>query len=153
MLRARLTNALKIAMKAKDERGVSAIRMIMAKLKDRDIEARPKGNASGISDEEIVQMMQGMIKQRRESIELFERGGRAELARKEQDEIAVIESFMPKQLSESEVAAAVKTVIGEIGAVGIKDMGKVMAQLKARYAGTMDFSKASGVVKSQLGAS
>ena len=153
MLRARLTEALKTAMKAKDERGVSAVRMILAKLKERDIEVRPKGNADGISDDEIVQMMQGMIKQRRESIELYERGGRPELARKEQDEIAVIESFMPRQLSEAEMAAAVKTVIVEVGAVGIKDMGKVMAQLKARYAGTMDFSRASGVVKSQLGAS
>ncbi|HEY6336457.1 MAG TPA: GatB/YqeY domain-containing protein [Alphaproteobacteria bacterium] len=153
MLRARLTEALKTAMKAKDERGVSAVRMILAKLKERDIEVRPKGNADGISDDEIVQMMQGMIKQRRESIELYERGGRPELARKEQDEIAVIESFMPRQLSEAEMAAAVKTVIGEVGAVGIKDMGKVMAQLKARYTGTMDFSRASGVVKSQLGAS
>src|SRR5271169_92505 len=145
MLRARLTEALKSAMKARDERSVSAVRLILAKLKERDIEVRPKGNADGISDDEIVQMMQGMIKQRRESIELYERGGRPELARKEQDEIAVIESFMPRQLSEAEMAAAVKTVIGEVGAVGIKDMGKVMAQLKTRYAGTMDFSRASGV--------
>ncbi|HYB08460.1 MAG TPA: GatB/YqeY domain-containing protein [Alphaproteobacteria bacterium] len=153
MLRARLTEALKTSMKAKDERGVSAVRMILAKLKERDIEARPKGNASGILDDEIVQMMQGMIKQRRESIELYQRGGRPELAQKEQDEISVIESFMPKQLSEVEMASAVKTVIGEVGAVGMKDMGKVMAQLKARYGGAMDFSKASGVVKSQLGSS
>ena len=153
MLRARLTEALKTAMKAKDERAVSAVRMVLAKLKERDIEARPKGNVGGISDDEIVQMMQGMIKQRRESIELYEKGARPELAQKERDEIAIIESFMPKQLSESEMAAAIKSVIGEVGAAGVKDMGKVMAQLKARYAGTMDFSKASGIVKSQLGTS
>jgi uncharacterized protein YqeY len=153
MLRSRLTEALKTAMKAKDERAVSAVRMIMAKLKERDIEARPKGIADGIPDEEIVQMMQGMIKQRRESIELYEQGKRPELAQKERDEITIIESFMPKQLSEAEMAEAIKGVIGEVGAGSIKDMGKVMAALKARFAGTMDFSKASGIVKAQLGAS
>lgn len=153
MLRARLTEALKTAMKAKDDRVVSTVRMIMAKLKERDIEARPKAQAEGISDEAIIQMMQGMIKQRRESIELYERGKRPELAQKEREEITVIESFMPKQLSDQEIAEAVKAVIGETGASGIRDMGKVMAVLKTRFAGTMDFSKASNVVKAQLGAS
>lgn len=153
MLRARLTEALKTAMKAKDDRAVSAVRMIMAKLKERDIEARPKGRTAGIPDEEIVQMMQGMIKQRRESIELYEQGKRPELAQKEREEIAIIESFMPKQLSDQEIAEAVKAVIGEVGASGIKDMGRVMAALKARFAGTMDFTKASGIVKARLGAS
>lgn len=152
MLRARLTEALKTAMKAKNERAVSAVRMIMAKLKERDIEVRPKGVADGIPDSEIVQMMQGMIKQRRESIDLYKQGGRPELAQKEQDEITIIESFMPKQLSDDEAAAAIKAIIAETGASSVKDMGKVMAALKARYAGTVDLGKAGGMVKAQLGA-
>ncbi|HUI16155.1 MAG TPA: GatB/YqeY domain-containing protein [Alphaproteobacteria bacterium] len=153
MLRARLTEALKSAMKARDERSVSAVRLILARLKERDIEVRPKGNTAGISDAEMVAMMQGMIKQRRESIELYERGGRPELAAKEAGEIAVIESFMPRQLSEGEMAAAVEGVIGELGASGIKDMGKVMAGLRERFAGTMDFSRAGALVKAKLGGS
>ncbi|MFI4988622.1 MAG: GatB/YqeY domain-containing protein [Alphaproteobacteria bacterium] len=153
MLRARLTEALKTAMKARDGRSVSAVRLILARLKERDIEVRPKGNASGIADEDIVAMMQGMIKQRREAIELYERGGRPELAAKEQGEIDVIESFMPHQLSDGETAVAVAAVIGELGAASIKDMGKVMAALKARFAGTMDFSKVSGMVKANLAGS
>ena len=151
MLRARLTEALKTAMKAKDECAVSTVRLILARLKERDIEARPKGNPNGISDAEMVAMMQGMIRQRHESIELYEKGGRPELAQKERDEIAVIESFMPRQLSEEEMGQAIRQVIGEVGASGMKDMGRVMARLKERYAGTMDFAKASGVVKAQLG--
>ncbi|HLI11714.1 MAG TPA: GatB/YqeY domain-containing protein [Alphaproteobacteria bacterium] len=151
MLRSRLTDALKTAMKARDDRTVSAVRLIIAKLKERDIEARAKGNMSGIGDDEMLQMMQGMIKQRRESIELYEKGGRHELAQKEKDEIAVIESFMPRQLSGAELEAAVKAAIGEVGASSVKDMGKVMARLKERHAGTMDFAKASGIVKAQLG--
>jgi uncharacterized protein YqeY len=153
MLRARLSEALKSAMKARDERSVSAVRLILARLKERDIEVRPKGNADGISDAEMVGMMQGMIKQRRESIELYERGGRPELAAIEAGEIAVIESFMPRQLSEGEMAGAVEGVIGELGASGIKDMGKVMAGLKARFAGTMDFARAGALVKAKLGGS
>jgi uncharacterized protein len=151
MLRARLTEALKTAMKAKDECAVSTVRLILARLKERDIEARPRGNPSGISDAEMVAMMQGMIKQRHESIELYEKGGRPELAQKERDEIAVIESFMPRRLSEEEMGQAIRQVIGEVGASGMKDMGRVMAKLRERYAGTMDFAKASGVVKAQLG--
>lgn len=151
MLRARLTEALKTAMKAKDECAVSTVRLILARLKERDIEARPKGNPNGISDAEMVAMMQGMIRQRHESIELYEKGGRPELAQKERDEIAVIESFMPRQLSEEEMGQAIRQVIGEVGASGMKDMGRVMAKLRERYAGTMDFAKASGVVKAQLG--
>ena len=145
MLRARLTEALKSAMKARDERTVSALRLILARLKERDIEVRPKGNPDGISDAEMVAMMQGMIKQRRESIELYERGRRPELA--------VIESFMPRQLSEGEMGAAVEGAIGEQGASGIKDMGKVMAALKQRFAGTMDFARAGALVKAKLGGS
>jgi len=150
MLRSRLTEALKTAMKAKDERAVSTVRMILAKLKERDIEVRPKGNPQGISDAEMVAMMQDMIKQRSESIELYEKGKRPELAQKEREEIAVIESFMPRQLSEEEVGQAIREVIGELGAKEAKDMGRVMAKLRERYAGTMDFAKASGVVRAQL---
>ena len=150
MLRSRLTEALKTAMKAKDERAVSTVRMILAKLKERDIEVRPKGNPQGISDAEMVAMMQDMIKQRRESIELYEKGRRPELAQKEREEIAVIESFMPRQLSEEEMGQAIREVIGEVGAKEAKDMGRVMAKLRERYAGTMDFAKASGVVRAQL---
>ncbi|HKO07911.1 MAG TPA: GatB/YqeY domain-containing protein [Alphaproteobacteria bacterium] len=153
MLRARLSEALKTAMKARDARSVSTVRLILARLKERDIEVRPKGKPDGISDEEMVAMMQGMIKQRRESIELYERGRRPELAEKERGEIAVIESFMPHQLSESEMAEAVASVVGELGASGIKDMGKVMAKLKERFAGTMDFAKASTIVKARLAGS
>ena len=150
MLRSRLTEALKTAMKAKDERAVSTVRMILAKLKERDIEVRPKGNPQGISDAEMVAMMQDMIKQRRESIELYEKGRRPELAQKEREEIAVIESFMPRQLSEEEMGQAIREVIGELGAKEAKDMGRVMAKLRERYAGTMDFAKASAVVRAQL---
>jgi len=151
MLRARLRDALTSAMKARDERTVSAVRLILARLKERDIEARPKGQAEGISEAEMVAMMQGMIKQRRESIELYERGRRPELAAKEAGEIAVIESFLPRQLSEAETAAAIETVIAECGASGLKDMGKVMGGLKQRFAGTMDFARAGALVKARLG--
>jgi uncharacterized protein len=99
----------------------------------------------------MVTMMQEMIKQRRESIELYQKGGRPELAKKEQEEIAVIESFMPRQLSEEEMGLAIRQVIGQVGASGAKDMGRVMAKLRERYAGTMDFAKASGIVRAQLG--
>ncbi len=153
MLRARLSEALKTAMKARDAPSVSTVRLILARLKERDIEVRPKGKPDGISDEEMVAMMQGMIKQRHESIELYERGRRPELAEKERGEIAVIESFMPRQLSESEMAEAITKVVGELGASGMKDMGKVMAKLKERFAGTMDFAKASTIVKAKLAGS
>jgi uncharacterized protein len=151
MLRERFTETLKTAMKAKQPRAVSTIRMILAKLKERDSEARPKGNATGVPDPEIQQMLQGMVKQRRESIVLYEQGGRPELARQEGEEIAVIEGFLPKQMSDSELEAAVKEAIAAAGAASVKDMGKVMAVLKERHAGQMDFSKASGAVKKQLG--
>jgi uncharacterized protein len=152
MLRTRLSEALKDAMRAKDERKVGTVRLILAGLKHKDIEARPSGNAAGISDPEILQMMNGMIKQRRESIEMYEKGNRPELARQEAEEIEIIQSFMPKQMDEAEVAAAVKEAIAQSGAASVKDMGKVMAALKEKYTGKMDFSKVSGVVKQQLGA-
>lgn len=150
MLRTQLSDALKESMKTKNERGVSTLRLILAALKDRDIAARSKGNYDGISEDEIRSMLQGMIKQRRESIALYEQGGRCELAQQETEEIAIIESFLPKQLGDAEVAQAVKAVIAETGAQGIKDMGKVMAVMKQRYAGQMDFAKASAAVKQLL---
>lgn len=150
MLRQRLNDALKTAMLSKDARSVSTVRLILAALKDRDIAARPRGLSDGIPEEEILQMLQSMMKQRRESISLYEQGGRLELAQQEAEEIAIIETFLPAQLSEAEVAEAVKAVIAEIGAQGLKDMGRTMAALKERYAGQMDFTKASATVKAQL---
>ncbi|NUB16930.1 GatB/YqeY domain-containing protein [Azospirillum brasilense] len=152
MLRTRLNEALKQAMLAKNQRAVSTVRLILAALKDRDIAARSRGVTDGIDEAEILSMLQTMIKQRGESIKLYEQGGRLELAEQEREEITIIEGFLPKQMSEAEVAAAVKTVVDEIGATCIKDMGKVMAELKARYAGQMDFAKVSGTVKQQLSA-
>lgn len=152
MLRTRLNEALKQAMLAKNQRAVSTVRLILAALKDRDIAARSRGVTDGIDEAEILSMLQTMIKQRGESIKLYEQGGRLELAEQEREEITIIEGFLPKQMSEEEVAAAVRTVVDEIGATCIKDMGKVMAELKTRYAGQMDFAKVSGTVKQQLSA-
>lgn len=151
MLRSRLSDELKTAMKAKDQRATSTLRLILAALKDRDIAARDRGVTDGIGDDEIVEMMQKMVRQRRESIELYEKADRPELARQEAEEIAVIERFLPKQLSEAETAAAVEKVIAETGAASIKDMGKVMGALKSGYAGRMDFGKAGALVKQKLG--
>ena len=149
-LRTQFNDALKTAMLGKDERGVSTIRMVMAKLKDLDIAARPSGNANGIPDEAITSMLQGMVKQRRESIELYKQGNRQDLVDQETAEIALIERFLPTQLDEAAARAAVKALVAEIGAAGIKDMGRTMAALKERYAGQMDFSKASALVKEAL---
>ena len=151
MLRERVNEVLKEAMRAKDQAKVGTIRMIMAGIKDRDIAARPKGNAAGIDDGEILNLLRSMIKQRQEAIELYRQGGRQELVDKEGAEIAVIEGFMPQQMSEVETRAAVAAVIAETGAATIKDMGKVMAELRARHAGTMDFAKAGPLVKAALG--
>jgi uncharacterized protein len=151
MLRARLSEALKTAMKAHEARAVSTLRMVLSTLKNRDIAARDKGNTSGIDDAEIASMLQGMIKQRRESIALYEQGNRPELARQEAEEIAVIEGFLPKQLSDSELDEAVKAAIAASGAAGPKDMGRVMASLREKHAGQMDFAKASAAAKKLLG--
>ena len=150
MLRTRLSEALKEAMRSKNQRALSTVRLILAALKDRDIAARSRGVTDGIDETEILSMLQTMIKQRNDSIALYEQGGRLELAEQEREEIAVIEGFLPKQMSEAEVAGAVQAVVVETGASGIKDMGRVMAELKARHAGQMDFAKVSGVVKQQL---
>lgn len=151
MLRQQLNDALKAAMLGKDARTVSTVRLILAALKDRDIAARPKGISDGIGDDEIRQMLQSMIKQRRESITMYEQGNRPELAKQEAEEIAIIEKFLPRQMDEAAITQAVKAAIAETGAGGIKDMGKVMAALKAGHAGTMDFAKAGAVVKKELG--
>lgn len=151
MLRTRLNDALKAAMKAKEKRTIATIRLILAALKDRDIAARGKGNLEGIDEDGILAMLQSMIKQRRESIALYEKGGRLELARQETEEITVIEQFLPEQLAEDEMAEAVQTVIRDVDAKSLKDMGRTMAALKERYAGRMDFHKASAQVKEQLG--
>lgn len=150
MLRQQFTDSLKNAMKDKDQLAVSTVRLIIAKLKEQDIEARGKGKIDGIGEPEIQQMLQSMIKQRRESIALYEQGGRADLAEKERGEIAIIERFLPKQLSDAELEAAVKEVIATVGAQGMKDMGRTMAALRERYAGQMDSAKASQVVKRLL---
>ncbi len=150
MLRASLSDQLKAAMKAREQRKVSTLRLILAALKDRDIAARANGNAEGIGDEDILQLLAKMVRQRRESIKLYEQGGRVDLAEREAEEIEIIESFMPRQLDGAELEAAVHEAIKEVGATGLKDMGRAMAALKARYAGRMDFAKASTLVKKKL---
>ena len=151
MLRDQIKTELVAAMKAKDEAKVSTLRMIGATLKDKDIAARPSGKTDGISDDEILSMFQTMIKQRRESIELYEKGGRADLADKEKKEIEIISAFLPAQMDEDAVKAAIEAEIQACGATSMKDMGKVMGALRAKYAGQMDFGKASGMIKSLLG--
>lgn len=150
MLREDLQNALKEAMKAKDMATVSAVRLIIAGQKEKDVAARGAGKECA-TDAELLSMMQGMIKQRNESIKIYNDGGRPELAAKEQAEITVIERFLPKQMNEEETKAAIAAVIAKTGASGMKDMGKVMAELKAAYAGQLDMGKASGLLKSMLG--
>jgi len=150
MLRQQISDALKTAMKAKDASSTSTLRLILAALKDRDIAARSKGNSEGINEEELLGLLQSMIKQRRESIAMYEKGGRMELAQQEAGEIAIIENFLPAQMSDEELTEAVNTVIAEVGATCIKDMGKIMGALKQKYAGQMDFSKAGAEVKNRL---
>ncbi len=152
MLRATLNDALKTAMKAKNQRAISTLRLILAALKDRDIAARGTGSSEPISDAAILEMLQKMIKQRQDSIEMYRKGAREDLVKQEQEEIVIIESFLPKQMDEAEMTEAVDAAIAAVGATGIKDMGKTIAALKQDYAGRMDFAKASGVVKRRLGA-
>lgn len=150
MLRARLSEALKTAMRDRDQTAVSTVRLILAALKDRDIAARGKGNSEGIGEPEILQLLQSMVKQRRESIELYAKGGRQDLVDQETREIGVIERFMPQQMDEAAMSAAIAAVAAEAGATGIKDMGRVMTLLRERYAGQMDFARASQLVKQAL---
>ena len=151
MLRTSLRDTLKFSMKEKNERSVSTLRLILAALKDQDIAARGKGNKEGLSDDQILSLLQSMIKQRRESIKLYEQGGRMELAQREAEEIGVIEEFLPEQMSHDEMAIVITRIIGEVGAESLKDMGKAMGALKEQYAGQMDFAKASAMVKERLG--
>jgi uncharacterized protein YqeY len=148
VLRDDINTALKEAMKAKDERRVSTLRLVNAAFKNADIEARGAGKT--LSDADLLPVLQKMIKQRQESKELYEKGGRPELARQEAEEIAVISAYLPQQMSDAEIGAAIEAVIAETGAAGIKDMGKVIGALKAKFAGRMDFGKASGLVKGRL---
>jgi len=149
MLRERFTADMKEAMKAGDKSRLGAIRLIQAALKDKDIEARGAGK-DPLSDEEILALLQKMVKQRQESIAMYEQGGREELAQAEKNEVEVISSYLPKQMDETEMKAAIEAAIAETGAASMKDMGKVVGVLRAKYAGRMDFAKASGVVKEML---
>ena len=150
MLRDNLNEALKEAMRARDMTTVGAVRLILAKLKEVDIAARTEASREGVADDRILSMLQGMIKQRNESVGLYEKGNRPELAAKEKAEIAVIERFLPRQMDDAAVAAAVAEAMAATGAKTVKDMGGVMAVLKAKYAGQMDFAKASAAVKKAL---
>ena len=150
MLRDDINKALKDAMLAKDTSKVSTIRLINAAIKDRDIAARTAENRKGIADDAILQLLQGMIKQRKESIEMYKKGNRQDLVDAEQKEIDIISSFLPKQLTDEETVEAVKNLVAELGLSSIKDMGKAMAALRERYAGQMDFGKASGLLKQTL---
>ncbi len=149
MLRDDINNAIKDAMKAKAERKLSTLRMVNSSLKNADIEARGQGKPP-LSDEDILGLLQKMIKQRQESVELYVKGGREELANQEREEIAVISAYLPKQMSDDEVKAAIAAAIKDTGAAGMKDMGKVIGALKGKFAGQMDFGKASGLVKAAL---
>ena len=151
MLRSEISNAYKSAMKQKEAVTVSTLRLILAAIKDRDIAARLKGNSDGITNDEILSLMQSMIKQRGDSIDAYEKGGRMELAHREAEEIAIIEGFLPAQMTPETVLSAVEEVIKDVNAETLKDMGKVMATLKQRFAGQMDFAKASSIVKGKLG--
>jgi uncharacterized protein YqeY len=149
-LRDAFTEQLKAAMKAGDAARTSTLRMILARLKDVDIAARPKG-VERVPDDEITAMLRGMVKSRRESVELYRQGNRPDLVAKEEAEIAVIEGFLPRQMSEAETEQAVAAALAETGATSVKDMGKVMAALRARHAARLDLAKAGPLVKARLG--
>lgn len=150
MLRDEIISALKSSMKEKDPVAVSTLRLIQAAIKDRDIAARSKGVDDGISDDQILQVLQTMVRQRHESIEMYKRGNRDELAEREAQEIKVIQGFMPRQLNETETEAAIDEVVAVTGAKSIKDMGKAMGALRERYAGQIDFGKAGAALKARL---
>ena len=141
---------MKAALKAGQAKEVSTLRLISAALKDKDIAARSKGNTDGISDDEILSMLQTMIKQRQESAKMYREGGREELAQSEDDEIEIIKTFLPEQMDDAAVADAISAAIQATGAESIKDMGKVMGHLKENFAGQMDFGAASGAIKARL---
>ena len=149
MLRDDINKALTQAMKAKEERKVSTLRMINSSLKNADIEARGAGKQP-LGDAEVLSLMQKMIKQRQESVELYKKGNRADLVKQEEEEIAIISGYLPKQMSDAEAAAAIDAAIKETAAAGMKDMGKVIGALRGKYAGQMDMGKASAAVKAKL---
>ena len=151
-LRDEISAALKDAMKSGDKKKLSTLRLMQAAIKDKDINSRTEGHDSALTpDVGIVELFAKMVKQRQDSVAAYEQGGRPELAQNERDEITVIQSFMPKQMSDEEAKAAVAGVIAAVGATSVKDMGKVMAELKAKFAGQMDMGKAGGIVKALLG--
>ncbi len=149
MLRDDINKAVTEAMKAKNERAVSTLRMVNSTLKNADIEARGAGKPA-LGDAEVLALLQKMIKQRQESVELYKKGGRADLVKQEEEEIAIISAYLPKQMSDAEMQAAIAAAVKETGAAGMKDMGKVIGTLRAKYAGQMDMAKASGLVKAAL---
>ncbi len=149
MLREKFTTAMKDAMRAKDKRRLGTIRLIMAAIKDRDISVRTESD-SKVGDPEIIDILSKMVKQRNDSSKIYEEAGRIELAQQENDEIEIINEFLPRQLDGDEIEGAVKSAIDETSASGLKDIGKIMACLKGEYAGQMDFSKASAVAKELL---
>jgi uncharacterized protein YqeY len=149
-LRQKMTDAMKEAMKAKDAKRLATVRLMLAALKDRDIAARSETSRELLGDDEILSLLAKMIKQREESAAVYLQGGRPELADNEKAEIAIIREFMPRQMDEAEARAAIAAVVAELGATSVKDMGKVMSALKERYAGQMDFGRASGQVKEAL---
>jgi hypothetical protein len=151
MLRQAFRDRLKEAMKARDSRTVSTVRLILAGLKDRDVAERGQGNPDGLSESEIQRMLQAMIKQRRESIALYRQGNRPDLADRENEEIAIIESFLPRQFDEGEIEAAAKAAIDETAATTVKDLGKVMAALREHHAGLIDLGRAGAIVRRLLG--
>jgi uncharacterized protein YqeY len=150
MLRRDLNDALKAAMKAKDRTSVSTLRLILAALKDRDIAAREGGNTDGISEPEVLALLQQMVRQREDAIALYDKGDRPDLAEREQDEIDVIRRFLPQPLDELETRTAVADVIAQLEVTSVRDMGRAMAELKQRYPGRMDFARASAMVREQL---
>ena len=150
MIREEIKKQLVEAMKNQEKDKVATLRLINSNIKDRDIADRTKGNYDGIDEAGILSLLQTMIKQRRESIEMYKQGGRDDLVAHEQGEIDVIQSFLPKQMSADEMQAAIKEVIAQTGAAGMKDMGKVMGALRGKYAGQMDFGTASGIIKQLL---
>ena len=150
-LRESIMQRVKDAMKAGDKPRLSALRLMQAAIKDKDIASRTDGRNEGVSDAELMELFTRMVKQRRESAEIYDKGGRPELAAQAKAEIAVIESFMPKQMSEAETRAAIEAVMKEVGATSVKDMGKVMGELKKRHAGQMDFGQVGAIAKSLLG--
>lgn len=150
--REEFTISLKEFMRAKDEIGVATVRLIIAALKDRDISVRGTGKAEGISEAEILSMLQGMVRQRQESSKVYRDAGRSDLSDREDAEIKVIERFLPRQMGDEEMGQAIAKAISEIGAKDIKDMGKVMAAIKTQYAGQMDMARAGIVVKEKLSA-